>query len=111
MGAADESIGELVQQLVADGKDVARSELALAKARLAWRVAAARTGAIAGAGAIAFFHLFLIALVIGLLLVLAQALGPGWATLIVTGVLLAGAAILGFFAYLRFKTAFGQEPS
>ena len=75
-GAADESIGELVQQLVADGKDVARSELALAKgaAGVADR-RRARTGAVAGVGALALFHLFLIALVVGVLMILAQVAG------------------------------------
>ncbi len=86
----------LVAQLLQDGAAVARAEVALVKARITTRVAAARTGLIlfAAAGLVAL--LSLIGLVTGLVMALATLVGPGFAGLIVLVVGLLIAGLLGW---------------
>lgn len=107
----DESMATLVSRLVADGKDAARSEVALVRARLGQRLALGRSGAIAAVVAIALFHLALTSLFVGLLLIVNRSLGPVWATVIVVGVTLLVSALFGFFAYKRLGAAFASEPA
>ena len=89
---AESSIAELMQQLVEDGRSVARAELALYREIALYRINKAKTGAIAlAAGA-----LLALAALITLLVMLAQGLavriGPIAAGLVVAGI----AAILAF---------------
>ena len=86
----------LVSRLVDDAKDVARAEVAVYKAKAAERAQAYK-------GAIIFFVAAgvltleaLGALLVGLIMTLATLVGPGFATLIVVGVVFAAAGILAF---------------
>lgn len=89
---AETSIGELVQQLVEDGRSVARAELSLYREIALYRINKAKTGAIA----LAVGALLALAALITLLVMLAQGLavriGPVAAGLVVAGI----AAVLAF---------------
>ncbi len=84
----DDSIGDLIQQLVEDGRNVAAAEARLYKQIALYRMGKARTGAIALAagGVLAFAGL--IAALVGLVMGLADLIGPvagGLVVLVVTG--------------------------
>lgn len=79
----EESIGDLVGRLVADGRAYAEAELALAKAVARHRLARARTGAILVGIGVTLLLSALTALVLGLVLALAQLINPALAGLVV----------------------------
>jgi hypothetical protein len=89
-----DSIPHLVTQLAGDARDVAKAEIALARAKAGFAVtrykAAAIRFAIAGVLALAA----LIALLVGAIMAVATLIGPGWATVAVVGVVLAIAGVL-----------------
>jgi membrane protein implicated in regulation of membrane protease activity len=94
--AEERTVGQLVAEATKDISEIVRAEVALAKAELA---SSAKNGAIAGglfgaAGYLGFLAsiLLVIAAAYG---IAALGLAPGWAFLIVAGVLLLLAAILG----------------
>lgn len=80
---ADEPVGDLVARLIADGRDVASAEVNLYKQIALYRVGKAKTGAIALAagGFLAFAGL--IAALVGLVMGLADWIGPVGAGLVV----------------------------
>ena len=90
----DEGIAALVGRAVEDTRGLVGAEIELYKARFAERAGAYKTAvvffAIAGVLALAA----LIALLVGLILTVATLVGPGFATLIVVGVVLAAAGAL-----------------
>ncbi len=92
----DRSIPHLVSRLTGDAREVARAEIALAKAKAGAAMTRYRTAAVyfAVAGVLALAAL--VALLVGLILSLATLVGPGLATLIVIGVTLAIACALAF---------------
>ncbi len=86
----------LVSRLIDDAREVAQAEVAVYKAKAAERAQAYK-------GAIVFFAIAgvlvleaLGALLVGLIMTLATLIGPGWATLIVVGIVVALAGLLGF---------------
>jgi hypothetical protein len=94
--AEERTVGQLVAEATRDISEIVRAEVALAKAELA---ASAKNGAVAGglfgaAGYLGFLAsiLLVIAAAYG---IAALGLAPGWAFLIVAGVLLLIAAVLG----------------
>lgn len=96
----DDSIGDLVGQLIEDGRAYARAEVDLLKQIARHRAGRARTGLVlVGAGALLGLSA-LTALVLGLVLALATLVGPLAAGLIVA------AALAGFgFLLVRFGVA------
>lgn len=98
-----ENVATLLSRLSSDAREVARAEIALTKAKVAEAVERYRTAftffAIAGVLALAA----LIALLVGLIMTLATLVGPGLATLIVTGAVLAVCAVLGLVGRSRLK--------
>lgn len=93
-------VTKLVSQLVEDTRDVVRTEVALVKAKVDERVTAYKGAAIyLGAAAVLVLEA-LGALLVGLILTLATLIGPGWATLIVVGLVF---AVAGALAYLGVK--------
>ena len=95
-GAEEIGLPALVSQLIEDGRDVVRAEVAVYKAKAAERAAAYK-------GAVVFFAIAgvlaleaLGALLVGLIMTLATLVGPGWATLIVVGVVFAVAGVFAF---------------
>lgn len=93
--AAPSGLGELVSQLAADAREVASAEAALVKAKALAGVARYKAAAIffGAAGVLALAAL--IALLVGLILTLAPRVGPGLATVIVVGLVIVLAGILG----------------
>ncbi len=85
---ADASIGDLFHQLVDDGKTYARAEANLYKQIAAYRVSKAKNGIIALVATWFLLNAALIAFFVGLVMGLADLIGPvaaGFAVLLVTG--------------------------
>lgn len=103
--AAERSLVEDVRQLVDDGRTLVEAELAYQKSRAV--VAGMAAKSIAGWLALGLVLLFfaLMALVLGLILVLAQAIGAAAATLVVVLGLLAMGLLSGMVALRRWKRA------
>ena len=110
--AAARSLVDDARQLVTDGRTLLEAELAYHKARAAVAGEAARGVAAWGALALALVFFALMALVVGVLLGIAQLLGYWEATGIVVLVLLLIAAFAGSRAAQRWKRASAQiaEP-
>jgi uncharacterized membrane protein len=101
--AAERSLVDDVRAMVEDGRTLLEAELAYQKSRaaLAGRTAKSMAGWIALALSLVFFALM--ALVMGLLLILAPLLGALGATLVVVFALLGGAAFSGWIATRRWQ--------
>lgn len=99
--AAERSLVDDVRELVTDGRTLLEAELAYQKSRaaLAGRTAKSMVGWIALALSLVFFALM--ALVMGLLLILAPLIGGLGATLLVVAGLLIAAALSGWVAARR----------
>ena len=94
----DDGIGALISRLIEDAKAFALAEVAVYKARLMKAVAEYRTAAILGVVALILAHAAVIALLVGIILSIAQALGPIWATVITVGGALLIAGVLVWLA-------------
>ncbi|MBP6362270.1 MAG: phage holin family protein [Novosphingobium sp.] len=106
--AAERSLVDDVRQLASDGRTLLEAELAYQKSRAL--VAGQAAKGVAGWGALALALVFfaLMALVLGLVLVLAEAIGALWATIAAFLGLLAFAALSGWFALRRWQRASAQ---
>lgn len=106
--AAERSLVDDVRQLASDGRTLLEAELAYQKSRAL--VAGQAAKGVAGWGALALALVFfaLMALVFGLILVLAEAIGALWATIAAFLGLLAFAALSGWFALRRWQRASAQ---
>ena len=106
--AAERSLVDDVRQLASDGRTLLEAELAYQKSRAL--VAGQAAKGVAGWGALALALVFfaLMALVLGLVLVLAEAIGALWATIAAFLGLLAFAALSGWFAQRRWQRASAQ---
>lgn len=102
----EESIGALIGRLADDAKTYARAEVTYYRTLASEKAGEAKGGLIHAVLALVFASLALIALPIGVILALATLIGPGWATLIVVGVLLVLAGIFGAIAYGRLRLLF-----
>lgn len=96
--ADEDSLGDLFGRASADAKAYARAEIKLIQARATARVRAVQGAVIVGLLAAVLAFATLVALLIGLILVIAGMPGSGWGTLAVAlgGFLLS--AILGWLA-------------
>ncbi len=103
LDAADRSLVDDVRELVNDGRTLLEAELAYQKSRaaLAGRTAKSMAGWIALALSLVFFALM--ALVMGLLLILAPLIGAVGATVLVILALMAAAALSGWVAVRRWQ--------
>lgn len=111
--AAERSLVDDVRALVDDGRTLLEAELAYQKSRaaLAGRTAKSMAGWIALALSLVFFALM--ALVMGLLLILAPLIGGLGATLAVVLALLGAAALSGWIAARRWQAMtqrLSEEP-
>lgn len=105
----DAGIGALIGQLTEDAKDYARAEVDYFKAVAQAKVVELKGAAIAAVLALALALAAAIGLIVGAILTLATLVGPGWATLIVVGVSLVVAALLGWAAARGFRKAMGAK--
>jgi hypothetical protein len=107
-GGAEMSTGQLVSAIKDDVSGLIRDEIDLAKAELRQDARAVGTGvaliAVAAVLVVLVVILLSIALAYGLT---ALGLAPGWAFLIVAGVYLLGAGVLGLVAKARFGSMSG----
>ena len=101
----DVPIGQLFSQLVDDGKRFARAEVEFYKAKAADKAEPVKMAAIYGVAAVSLTLSAVTALLVGLILALATAVGPFAATLIVVLAALAVAGLLGWLAYKQVKEA------
>ena len=103
----NESIPQLIVRLVADGRNYARTEAAYYRALAKERATAAGMAAMLGGAALFVALAVLTATLVGILLLLAQAVGYGWATLIllVAGLVVAGLLARAAIAQARAVTA------
>lgn len=85
------SLMEDLDALISDGKTYLSAEVAFQKSRATFAAGRLKSTAIYGAGAFAFLHLALIALVVGLVIALTPLVGAWIATGIVVAFLLLGA--------------------
>ena len=109
--ASDDSIPSLAARLVDEGKQFARAEVQLVRARIAPRIAGGRNAAICAAVALSLAHAVLVALLVGLILVVSNWIGIGGAVaaVVIGGLLIV--ALLGWLAYGQAKKAFGSKDS
>lgn len=103
--AAERSLVDDVRQLASDGRTLLEAELAYQKSRAL--VAGQAVKGVAGWGALALALVFfaLMALVLGMVLVLAAAIGALWATIAAFFGLLAIAALCAWIALRRWQRA------
>ncbi|MGB3740344.1 MAG: phage holin family protein [Pontixanthobacter sp.] len=100
------SAGSLTDDISAfydDGKTYVSAELQYQKTRLAFAADRTKSGAVYLFAGLAFLHLALIGLVIGLIMSLATLVGPFGATAIVVLVLLVAAGFVLFLAKSKFS--------
>lgn len=83
-----------VAALVSDGRNFVQAEVEFQKTRLAFAANRSKSAVVSGLFALAFIHLALIALVVGLVIALTPHVTAWGATAIVVGLLLLGAFIL-----------------
>lgn len=90
-----QGVTALVGQLVDDTRNLASAEIALVKARVGERLASYKQaiGFFVVAGVLAMAAL--IAMLVGLIATVATLVGPGFATMIVVGITLLLAAVIG----------------
>ena len=105
----EESIGELLGRLVEDGKGYARAEIGYYRTLVTSKLGDAKAGVAMGAVALVLVLSAIGALLVGLILTLETLVGPGFATLIVIGVTLVLAGLLGWLAYRHIARVFGAS--
>lgn len=88
------SLVDDVAALVSDGRNFVQAEVEFQKTRLAFAANRSKSAVLSGLFALAFIHLALIALVVGLVIALTPHVTAWGATAIVVGLLLLGAFIL-----------------
>ncbi len=108
----DGSLVDDVAALIQDGRNFVEAEIAFQKTRLAFAANRSKSAVVSGLFALAFIHLALIALVVGLVIALTPLVSALGATAIVVGLLLFGA----FLMLMRMRNsteeigdAFGNE--
>lgn len=97
------SLADDVTALFEDGKTYFEAEIAFQKTRASYAGEKTRQGVVYGLAALAFLHLALIALVVGLVIALTPILTAFGATALVTGILLLGVVIFARVAMRRFR--------
>ncbi|MEE1877933.1 phage holin family protein [Altererythrobacter litoralis] len=90
----DGSLVDDVAALVQDGRNFVEAEIAFQKTRLAFAANRSKSAVVSGLFALAFIHLALIALVVGLVIALTPLVSALGATAIVVGLLLFGAFLM-----------------
>ncbi|MEL7689590.1 phage holin family protein [Citromicrobium bathyomarinum] len=104
--ADEEPLGSLFDDAYAlyeDGKTYLEAEVAFQKSRAGYASRETGSGVVFAMAALAFLHLALIGLVVGLIIALAPIIGPFVATAAVVGTLLVLMVIVGLVARARFK--------
>ncbi|HYI63618.1 MAG TPA: phage holin family protein [Allosphingosinicella sp.] len=107
--ARDESIGDLFGRLIDDGKSYAKAEVDLYRQIALHRAGRARTGLIALIAGAVLLLSSLTALILGLVLGLAELIGPLFAGLAIAALLALAGAFLVRFGITGLKALAGEE--
>ncbi len=105
-------MGDDLTALVDDGKAYVEAELAFQKSRAAFAAHEIKAGAAFALVMLAFLHLALMGIVVGLIIALAPIVGAFGATAIMGGALLIMTGLFGWLAVRRFRkisAAFDNE--
>lgn len=98
-------IGEIVSQLIDEGKAYAKAELELAKASAEAKAAAYKWPAILGFTALLFAQAAVTVFAVTLAMALSTLIGPLAGGLVATLIAAGGAALLGWLAWRKLKAA------
>lgn len=115
--ADEEPLGSLFDDAYAlyeDGRTYVEAEVAFQKSRATYAAHETKSGAIFAMGAMAFLHLALLGLVVGMIIALEPFLGAFGAMGVVVGVLLLFGGLFGMMALGRFKRitrAFNEDEA
>ena len=109
--AEERSLIEDVSALIDDSKTYLHAELNFQKTRASFAADRAKRAAIFGVAAATFGWLALVGLTVGLIIALTPLIGAWGATAVVVGVLVVGAAILGWLALGRARELAGAFRS
>ena len=104
----DESLSSIVGRLATETRGLATAEVAVYKAKFGEKANAYKSAAAMFAVAGVLGLAALIALLVGAILTLTPRVGPGWATLIVVGVVLVLAGVLAMIGKSKLQTK--SEP-
>lgn len=105
-----ETLPAMVTRLAGETRALAGAEIAVYKAKFGITLAAYKTAAIFFVVAAVLALSALIALLVGAIMTLTPLVGPGWATLIVVGGVMALAVILGLIGKSKLTPDTGKEP-
>ena len=106
---AEESLRGLFQRLVANAKELGQAEIARLKAMALRTAVESRYAVIIAASSLLLAQAAVIVMLNGILIILTRALGPGWATLIVTIGALILAGIMARVALELLRRAIGKD--
>ena len=107
----DSSLADDIAAAFEDGKTYAQAELAFQKSRAAFAAHELKAGMGFAMLMLAFLHLALMGLVVGLIIALTPLVGAFVSIAIVVGVLAFGTAIFGWLAMRRFRKISGAFDS
>lgn len=107
-GAGPErTLSDEIVSLIEDGQNYFEAEIQFQKTRVSFAADRGKKGLVFVFGALAFLHLALIALVVGLVIALAPLAGVWGALGIVVGLLFFGVALMGWLAKRHFTAIAG----
>ncbi|MBX3564638.1 MAG: phage holin family protein [Sphingomonas sp.] len=109
-GAKDQALGDLLGRLVEDGKGYAQAELGYYRTLARAKLRDARAALWMGAVSLGLLSAAMVALTVGLVMTLAQYVGPGWATLLVVVAISAIAGVMARLAWVQVKRIVGEKP-
>lgn len=101
----EEGVGTLISRLVDDAKAFVRAEIAVYRAQALKLVADYQTAAILCVVALILANAAIVALLVGIIMSIAQALGPIWATVITIGGTFALCGVLVWVALSMIRAA------
>lgn len=104
---AERTLSDEIVSLIEDGQNYFEAEIQFQKTRVSFAADRGKKGLVFVFGALAFLHLALIALVVGLVIALAPLAGVWGALGIVVGLLFFGVALMGWLAKRHFTAIAG----
>jgi hypothetical protein len=106
---AEESLRGLFQRLIANAKELGEAEIARLRAMVLRRAVESRYAVIIAVSSLLLAQAAVIVMLNGILIILTRAIGPGWATVIVTVGALAIAGIMARIALELLRRAIGKD--
>ncbi len=107
--SGEESLRGLFRRLVADARELGEAEVARLRATVLRRAVESRYAVIIAASSLLLAQAAVIVMLNGILIILTRALGPVWATVIVTIGALVTAGIMARIALELLRRAIGKD--